>query len=221
MARRSSVARRSRRDQIRKTEAQKLVDPQKEIKDFLHHLKILSIKNRVTKTAMSRVPFAWVAIVLTGLFLLVTILTLSLLGIIIAVAAFGGSISQLYGPIGAYTRRKEAREYVEQTVRKCAEVLPSIMSAHKIVIFGVNSISKRALRLNGEVKPIDAAAFNTLSQDGQFDLGDYKYLGVAFREDNGTLNFKDLLLSDQEWLLQARVKGLNDDIIAAQLAAIS
>jgi hypothetical protein len=52
-------------------------------------------------------------------------------------------------------------------------------------------------------------------------LGDYKYLGVAFREDDGTLNFKDPLLSDQESLLQARVKGLNDDIIAAQLAAIS
>ena len=185
-----------------------------DLETFLQNLKVIEIKRRSIQRASNRIPFIWVAVVITGLLLAPFILVLSPLGIFIFGAIFLATLAQLFGPTGAISRRKDARTHIQKMIAECSALLPTVMRQKPMIMFSVLSLTRKAIQVR-ELHPLDEKMFNGISSDGIFPIGKYRYLGVAFRAADGRIDFEDPKLNIFEWSVRTRAYGVpKADILA-------
>lgn len=211
MARRSS-----RRTRSASSIAPKPKSEFEDLEAFLQNIKVIEIKRRSIQRASNRIPFIWVGVVIAGLLLAFNVLMISVFGIFIFGAIFAAVLAQIYGPTGASSRRKEARAHIQKMIRECSTQLPQVMKQKPMVMFPVFGLSRKAISA-GPVRPLDEKMFNGISNDGVFPLGKYKYLGVAFQDPGGEIDFENAMLNIFEWSVRTRAYGVPKATIAASL----
>lgn len=149
-----------------------------------------------------------------------TLLSLNIIFLFIAIAAFSGAISQIYGPIGILTRRRQARVDIVSALNKAGGLLPKVKADGVLCVFGIKALTKKGISSASPV-PVTNALLNSVSEEGALGKGSYKYLGVALKRQDGAYDISYRDLAKFSWIFAARNKGVALPQLTEQLNAVS
>ena len=200
MSRRSGRRAASKRSQAAMSPVQ--VTP---MEDTLQNLKILDIQRRTIQSSTRKVPFLH----LLSIPLILSVLIVSLVGILISGAVY---YSSLWGPIGAYKRRRDAREILTDIVSRLTRRLGERDPLANVRLMGFTGLNKRTPKFTEVSIPLGSAALAQLNEDGVFpDLGKYKHLVVVPHTEKEGFQFETF--KTQYWYQDSIRKGASEEAI--------
>lgn len=211
MARRSGATQRARAE--KRKEAERAVDPSvRAVSNIVQDLKLVELKGNLVGKATKILPFLYVAFGLA----LITIPILGYLGLFIS----GAVSTQIFGPVGLRTRREKHRTDLLKVKERLQRNLQTLGRDKTIYAMGIAAISKHGIEPCSTLQQVDVELVQTLSEDGLFPLGKYRYLAVAISDGEGdvtklTLNHRDL--KEYPWYVEAKMRGISDEDIDALL----
>lgn len=212
MARRARAARRTNSTDTATTPT---TDPSDEALTYvLQELKVIDIKRRSILSGKRREPFMFAGLLLAGLVLGVTILSLALLWIFIAFPVFLAVSSQIFGPTGIRGRRQSAYKAIERSVEKIGSALPRLAPDARLRVFGLLSANKSSVQVTSKAKTLTPDTLGELAPGGGFFTTRYKYLVAIPADGAGRLDHNQPAIKGQYWREMLARKAVPDEIIA-------
>ena len=184
-------------------------------------LKLIDIKRGVIRTNTRRLPFLYAGLGILGLPLAGSILAVSPIFIFLFGSLFSAVAGNTFGPIGALERRKNAIKEIERLRAAVGAAVFELPDAVSPKVFGFLKATKTDLLLTGQSLDLRTMNMQEIDDKGTLPFAPYKSLGMVFRGADGSVELAHPAIKNQYWLIEARLKGLSDDIVLSALERLA
>ena len=180
-------------------------------------LKLIDIKRGVIRINTRRLPFLYAGLGILGLPLAGAVLAISPIFIFLFGALFSAVAGNTFGPVGALERRKNGIKEIERLRAAVGAAVFELPDAVRPKVFGFLKATKADLLLTDQSIDLRTMNMQDIDDNGTLPFAPYKSLGMVFRSADGTVDLAHPAIKNQYWLIEARLKGLSDDVVRGAL----